>query len=316
MIYENARRVVIVNQVDPCEMTENSFPVGFLYKQSFETQGGASDMYLRMFRIDADNGVFVLESEVINVSGMSTSATDAQSATIDELSWTTDNLDDYVCENAYDNTYSPRAFMRGDEIYTGFAYTPSDVRTLNGMEASNFWIHRYVDDGEGIQWNGPQQVSFEQGGTSALDPRFVPTAKYNAAGVAAGIESDKSNPNVLLMSYGTADADHELDILYSRSIDKGKTFEYYYIAGGETEDPEDDQVRFHYVSKWPLPVEEKEVQLLASPDGNMGFNVWLQESHDSPLVYDGDVPLERIGLESWLGRVDWTDPDTHEEVVE
>jgi hypothetical protein len=122
------------------------------------------------------------------------------------------------------------------------------------------------------------------------------------------------------MSYGTADAGHELDVLYSRSTDKGKTFEYYYISGEEPFD-ETDQVRFHYISKWPLPVEEKEVQLVASPDGNMGFNVWLQESETPPtgsgleVPVDGGgtvlIPDEFLGLESRLGRVDWTDPATH-----
>jgi hypothetical protein len=313
--YENARRLVIINQVDACEMTENSYPFGFMYKQSFETQGGASDMYIRM------NTGFTyedFEDTVTNVSGQSLLDSTA-TPTVDNLVWSEDNLLDYPAENPYDNTFSPRAFMRGDEIYTGFAYTPSGDRTENGMEASNFWIHRYVDDGEGagLTWNGPQQVSFEQGGTSALDPRLTATPPYNAAGVAAGLLSDMSNPNVILMSYGTADADHELDILYSRSTDKGKTFEYYYISGEEPFDPEEDQVRFHYVSKWPLPVEEKEVQLIASPDGNMGFNVWLQESDVAPdgndLEVDGvTIPANRLGLESWLGRVDWTDPVTHE----
>jgi hypothetical protein len=315
MIYENARRVILVNQVDACEMTDTSYPIGFMYKQSFETQGGASDMYLRMVR-----GVSLetLEDVVINVSAQSTTATNASEADVDLLSWSPDNLDDYVGENPYDNTFSPRAFMRGDEIYTGFAYTPSGDRTDMGMVASNFWIHRYVDDGEGagLTWNGPQQVSFEQGGTSALDPRLTPTSKY----LPTGLASDMSNPNVILMSYGTADADHELDILYSRSTDKGKTFEYYYISGEEPFD-ETDQVRFHYVSKWPLPVEEKEVQLLASPDGNMGFNVWLQESETPPtgsgleVPVDGGgtvlIPDEFLGLESRLGRVDWTDPANH-----
>ena len=319
MIYENARRVVIIKQVDPCEMTPTSYPIGFMYKQSFETQGGASDMYVRMVR---GTTVEALEDVIYNVSGQSTSAADASSADVDSLSWSEENMDDYPMENPYDNTFSPRAFMRGDEIYTGFAYTPSGDRTEHGMEASNFWIHRMVDDGDGdgLIWQGPQQVSFEQGGTSALDPRFVPTAPYNAAGVLAGMESDRSNPSVLLMSYGTADSSHELDVYYARSTDKGMTFEYVIAGSGTiTHDPTEAGARFAKLSAWPLPVEEKEVQLLASPDGNMGFNVWLQESEvqpdedglgDGTLSTDGTVtiPDNFLGLESWLGRVDWIAP--------
>ena len=53
-------------------------------------------------------------------------------------------------------------------------------------------------------------------------------------------------------------------------------------------------------------------------DGNMGFNVWLQESEcqpDTNELPDTDIdcsgvniPNKRLGLESWLGRVDWVDP--------
>jgi len=317
MIYENARRLVIMNQVDACQMSDGDYPFGFLYKQSYETQGGASDMFIRM------NTGFTFETfepTITNVSAQSTTAMDAATADIDLLSWSPDNLDDYVGENPYENTFSPRGFIRGEEIYTGFAYTPSGDRTDSGQVATNFWIHRYVDDGEGagLTWNGPQQVSYEQGGTSALDPRFVPTPEFNPT----GLESDQSNPNVLFMSYNTADADHELDVYYSRSTDKGKTFEYgSYTAGDDgIEGTADDVPKFAKLSAWPLPVEEKEVQLVGSPDGTMGFNVWLQESETPPtssgleVIVDGGgtvtIPDNALGLESWIGRVDYVDPAT------
>jgi hypothetical protein len=325
MIYENARRVVIVKQVDPCEMTATSYPIGFLYKQSFETQGGPSDMYVRLFR---GLGVDTLEDVVYNVTSQTTTAASSDEADIDLLTWDLTNLDDYVGENPYDNTFSPRGFMRGDEIYIGFAYTPADARTVNlgvsGNVASNFWIHRNLT-GAPDGWLGPQQITFEQGGTTSLDPRFVPTAKYNAAGVAAGILSDRSNPDVLLMSYGTADEFHELDVHYSRSTDKGATWEYIVTDNGPDgiEGTADDVKRFAKLSSWPLPVEEGSVQTLASPDGNMGFNVWLQESDVTDCITDPNVdpnalidcdgvniPNNRLGLESWMGRVDWVDPAT------
>lgn len=315
LIYENARRVVLMTQVDACEMTGNSYPIGFLYKQSYTTQGGPSDMFIRMFR-----GVSLetLEDVVLNVSSMSTTATSAEEADVDLLSWTEANMQDYVGTNPYDNTFSPRGFMRGDEIYTGFAYTPSDARHNSGNVASNFWIHRYVDDGDGIKWHGPQQVTFEQGGTDALDPRFIPTPEYNPVGVAAGIQSDLSNPSVLMMSYNTADDEYDIDTFYSRSSDKGLTWEYVTTNdGGTPDDTTDDTVRFAKLSSWPHPVEEGAIALAASPDGSMSFNVWLQESEVPPgdgdlTVTVGDtqvtIPENFLGLESWLGRVDWAEP--------
>ena len=232
-------------------------------------------------------------------------------------------------DNPYDNTFSPRGFMRGDEIYIGYAYTPDDARTVilgvAGNIGSNFWIHRNLT-GAPDGWLGPQQITFEKGGTTALDPRFVPTAKF----ADTGLESDKSNPNVLMMTYGTADVDHELGVYYSRSTDKGETWEYVTTDdNGTPNDTSDDTVRFAKLSDWALPVEEGAAQLLANPDGNMGFNVWLQESDDADCIADPNqapdvdvdcagvnIPNRRLGLETWLGRVDWTDPATHEEVVE
>jgi hypothetical protein len=325
MIYENARRVVLMHQVDACEMTANSYPIGFLYKQSYDTQGGPSDMYVRLVR---SVSLETLEDVVYNVSSQSVDLELGQ-YDVEDLTWSLDNLNDYVGTNPYDNTFSPRGFLRGDEIYVGYAYTPDDARTLNlgvaGQIGSNFWIHRNLT-GAPDGWLGPQQITFEQGGTSALDPRFVPTPEYNPDGVAAGLASDLSNPNVLLMSYNTADVDHELDVYYARSTDKGETWEYITVSdNGTPDDTTDDTVRFAKISAWPLPVEEKEVQLVASPDGNMGFNVWLQESEVPPgegdlTVTVGEtevtIPEQFLGLESWLGRVDWTDPATHVVVPE
>ncbi|MBT8438339.1 MAG: hypothetical protein KJO91_01340, partial [Gammaproteobacteria bacterium] len=44
-VYENARRVVIMGQVDACEMADGDYTFGLLYKQGFDTRGGPSDMY-------------------------------------------------------------------------------------------------------------------------------------------------------------------------------------------------------------------------------------------------------------------------------
>ena len=67
-----------------------------------------------------------------------------------------------------------------------------------------------------------------------------------------------------------------------------------------------------------LPVEEGAIQMVGSPDGNMSFNVWLQHSeipptgsgldvdHDEdPLTADVHIPDNVLGLEAWMGRVDW-----------
>lgn len=53
-------------------------------------------------------------------------------------------------------------------------------------------------------------------------------------------------------------------------------------------------------------VQEKEAQCLVSPDGTMLFAVWNQE-HDRDEHPDANltVPERFLGLDSWLGRVDY-----------
>lgn len=300
LIFENARRLVIINQIDPCEMTGNSYTFGFMYKEGYDTQGGQSDMFIRM------NTGFTwetFEDTVTGVSAQSTTAATSAEATLDALSWTTDNMDDFSGENPYDNTFSPRGFLRGDEIFTGFAYTPNWDQSSVGNVAINFWLNRYADDGAGLAWQGPQQITFEKGPVSAEDPRLIPTPKSSNA--TTGLESDKSNPDVWLMSYGTVGTEH--DVLYTRSIDKGKTWEYV-ARGGET------PFSAAHLSTWPEPIEEKELQGIASPDGSMFFNVWVQESDPYDADEDG-VLQSNEGLESWVGRVDYNSTEVPADLV-
>lgn len=283
-VYENARRVVIMGQVDSCEMTDGNYTFGLLYKQGFDTRGGPSDMYIRM------NKGFVygeFEDATSNVSARET-VYDADGK-VTSISWTTDNLLDQSYDNALDNTFSPRGWVRGSEIYTGFEYTPNWRMTENGTTPNNFWMHSYTD----ATWNGPKQITFVKGAkVSTLDPRFVPTPEGRAAGVAGGIASDASNPDVLFISYGTFDMDsgEEIDIFYSRSTDKGLNWEYLdgvgntaanivIIPGIDGIDGTADDLYRHAKLAHKLPDIEKEVQALGSPDGTMLFNVWMHETH-------------------------------------
>jgi hypothetical protein len=303
-IYENARRVVIANQVDSCEMADGDYTFGLLYKQGYDTQGGPSDMYIRMnkgftYETFEDTATNVSARETVyDVDGKVTS-----------ISWSTDNLDDMSYDNPIDNTFSPRAFLRGDEIYIGFEYTPNWRQTSNGTSPNNFWVHRFVD---GL-WQGPQQVTYVTGASgtaqakvSTLDPRFFPTPK----GSNTVLPSDQSNPDVLFISYGTFDMEtkKELDLFYSRSTDKGVTWEYQDGAGNTVVIPginnivgdADDAYR-HAKLAARQDVEEKEVQTVISPDGTLLFNAWLQETETA-------CADPWCGLESMFGLVNYDTP--------
>lgn len=324
-IFENARRVVIVNQVDACDEADYTF--GLMYKQGVETRGGSSDMFIRMntsFYADT----FVAEDQIPNLSSMPDFNKTAilESDTPDAMPedfWTPANLEDETYTNLYENTFSPRGLMRGNDIFIGFEYTPNWAQTEKGNEPNTFYIHRYADDndGEGRVWQGPKQISKVVGRkVSTLDPRFITTPKGSYE--TTGLESDKSNPDVFTISYGTFDMESglELDLFYSRSTDGGRTWSTVDLNVTE------DGVETTKVANAKLAgikgLEEKEVQAILSPDGTMLFHVWIQEEEEASY-YDDTTHLEDEnlnivdhfgGLDSWFGRVDFN--ATAEEPVE
>ncbi len=306
MIYENARRVVIVKQVQACDTGKYTF--GLMYKMGVETRGGASDMFLRMNTgFSADT--FVAASEIPNVSAMTPVYVD-EDGTVSETpvgsTWTPDNLDDTSYENVFENTFSPRGFMRGDDIYTGFEYTPNYAQSEQGNVANNFYINRYVAVDGVRAWQGPQNISAITGRkTSTLDPRFIPTPK----GIfdKTGLETDKSNPDVLFLTYGTWNMESGLeeDLFYTRSTDKGATWSTVLLDSNLTANAKLAAIQ---------GVEEKEVQSVTTPDGTVLYNVWLQEQPVEDysagvevLDEEGDVAEHFKGLDSWIGRVDFNE---------
>lgn len=313
-IFENARRVVIVNQVDACD--EGDYTFGLMYKQGVETRGGSSDMFIRMntgFTADT----FVAEDQIPNLSSMPdyNKTEILASATPDAMPedfWTPANLEDETYTNLYENTFSPRGLMRGNDIFIGFEYTPNWAQTEQGNEPNTFYIHRFADDGDGRKWQGPKQISKVVGRkVSTLDPRFITTPKGSFE--TTGLESDKSNPNVLFLTYGTFDMESglELDLFYSRSTDAGRTWSTIdlNVTEGDTNVTKVANAKLAGIKG----LEEMEVQSITSPDGTMLFNVWLQEEEEASY-YDDTTHLEDEnlnivdhfgGLDSWSARVDF-----------
>ncbi|MDD2789729.1 MAG: choice-of-anchor O protein [Sulfurimonas sp.] len=285
MIYENARRLVIGEQIDACDADRFNF--AFMYKQSFDTQGASSDMFIRVNNGFTYGSFIALdERNVTNVS--------AQKAVVVEnivdynVSWTEANLDDNTYENPNDNTFSPRIFLRGNAIYTGFEYTPNDVKTSQENMPSNFHTHIYT----GTTWLPPQNVTMvTKGGSTTVDARFFGTGE----GINSGLPSDQSNPNVLFVTWGEIDwinnEDHDLgkaesNLYYKRAL---------YVDGVWNWDANASML----AARDGAVLQEKEVESYASPDGKTIYNVWLQESEE----YNQSDPFS--GLDSWFGRVDF-----------
>lgn len=307
-IFENARRVVIVNQTDACDEGEYTF--GIMYKQGVETRGGSSDMFVRLNR-GFTAKTFVPEDEVPNLSSMTPVYTEEDGTVSDTpvtSTWTLDNMQDQTYTNLYENTFSPRGFMRGYDIFIGFEYTPNWSQTEQGNEPNTFYLHRFVNNA----WQGPVQISKIVGKkVSTLDPRFFTTSRGRYE--TTGLESDKSNPDVLFITYGTFDmtSGDELDLFYSRSTDKGATWSTI-----DLNVTEDDGVTTKVANAKIAGIkglEEMEVQSFSSRDGTKLFNVWLQEEPEdsyydtnTSLVDDeGNIVDHFGGLDSWSGRVDF-----------
>jgi len=285
MIYENARRLVIGTQVDDCEADKYTF--AFMYKQSFETQGGPADMYVRV------NQGFTYD-DFVPLNGLVVTNVSSQAYKVVEniedynITWSEANLDDNTYDNGEENVFSPRLFLRGNNIYAGFEYTPNATKTAQENMPANFHIHRYVD---GSGWQGPQNITeVLTGWETTVDARFfsTPEGMYDDT----GLESDKSNPNVFFVTWGNvgyiSNDNHDLgkaegDLFYRRSTDGGVTWEPERVLSNREKSV----------------IQEKEVESFASPDGKTIYNVWLQDEEEFNAT-DPDS-----GVDSWFGRVDY-----------
>ncbi|RDH88589.1 MAG: hypothetical protein DIZ78_01260 [endosymbiont of Escarpia spicata] len=300
-IFENARRVTLVTQVDAAaELSDYNFAV--MYKQGFDTRGTSSDMFIRL---NTGYDASTLAPMSINVSAGDAVDLDGDGSP-DTTSWTADNLDDSTWENPNENTFSPRGFIRGNDIFIGFEYTPNYDKWVQGNIPNNFYFHRCVADGSGADadyltrcaWVEPQMITQITGHkVSTLDPRLVETP----AGDPAGLPSDISNPDVMFMTYGTFDQESgdELNLYYSRSVDRGVTWETV------AKDLDGDGIADTQVNETLSGinnVEEKEVQSLASPDGSLLFNIWLQESEENADAADIYKALDVI-----FGLIDFSE---------
>jgi hypothetical protein len=324
MIYENARRVVIGTHVDSCKA--NQFTFALLYKQSFETMGESSDMFVRVnngFTYDSFVPLSTGYGSELNVTNVSAQV-NREVATIADynVTWTEANLDDNTYENSYENTFSPRIFLRGDsgsdsgdnlpgdDIYVGFEYTPNSPATeeeanQEGGFPSNFHTHIYLNG----KWQGPVNVTqVVVPSATTVDARFFTTPKGTPLSVGHSLESDLGNPNVLFVTWGEIGwvidgqdglGKAETDLFYKRALYDATNKVWVWdtnssklsaIAGGV--------------------VEEKEVESLASPDGKTIYNVWLQES-DPDVVQqyetqkDINISDNAEGVDSWFGRIDY-----------
>ena len=256
-----------------------------MYKQSFEVQGATSDMFIRTNRgFTYDTFEPLNDLVVTNISAQSYKVVTDPNAYV--VTWDETNLDDYTYENDLENTFSPRIFLRGNNIYTGFEYTPDDNLTQRASMPSNFHTNLYIEG----TWEGPKNITqVVEANTTTVDARFFSTPKGSFD--ETGLASDLSNPDVLFVTWGTLEGPKddraEGDIFFVRSTDVGETWE----------------AEQNLSSLNKTIIQEKEVESFASPDGKTIYNTWLQESETEPTGAEDENLF--FGLDSWFGRVDY-----------
>ena len=295
MIYENARRLVIMTHVDNCEAdaegAENTF--GFMYKQGIYTRGGPSDMYIRLnsgftYTDVNDEPLF---ADALNVSSHEVVLDDDGKYT-DAVTWDVSYMTEHQSYTILeDNTFSPRGWLRGIDVFTAFEYTPNWDESSHGSVPNKFHFNATTD---GTWVNGPIIISKVSGSqTSTLDPRIKVAPKGK---LTEGIVSDLGNPDAIFMVYGTYDMDtgEEEDLFYTWSTDRGVTWDVLV---------DEDGLERNRKLAARSEIQEKEAQIIASPDGSMLWTVWNQESHEEPA--ESDPPEHFLGLDSWVGRVDY-----------
>ena len=221
---ENARRVRFVPQA--VAGTASGTTLGIFWKQGLYDAGGPSDIVLRrgvntfdfidmVPAVDpacetSDYAVAITLNNAapINLSSETPTATDA-------------NLGDITDANNIENALAHRALLRGDDLYVGFNYTPDwALTTYTTLENYNFWLRHY--DGASNTWTNPVNLSnIEDKGINVREPRLVGTPSAPDQDTSAFVIAWGTQTNVPEHLGGA----EELDIFYTRTFDKGATFE-------------------------------------------------------------------------------------------
>ena len=286
---ENARRVRFVPQATP---GASGLQMGIFWKEGQYDQGGPSDIVARLLR----NGVSHTNMEPAVSAGCVTSDYEVSSTLVNtpaiNLSSNTKtggNLTDTTETNNIENALAHRGAVVGDDLYIGYSYTTDwALTTYTNLDNYDFWLRHY--NGVTDTWDAPKNLSnlpsvvADNGVTvkpvNVREPRFVKTPFSTN-------EADNYNPNAFVIAWGTQTnvASHiedpqDLDIFYTRSFNKGATFEPVVRV-----DNPNNMARF-------------ESQLRPTPDGLTVYAVWNEESSDGLVnaikakAITGDVTVQ------------------------
>lgn len=280
---ENSRRVRFVSQHTP---SVNGLRMGVFWKQGFPTQGGPSDIMVRVSKVTTEEGSTGLRPAdmfpAVDPGCRVTPYEDAQllantpasNISTNTIPWTpvgegsllppANVLTDTTSLNPYEDARAHRAAIVGDDFYIGYSYAKDwAVATVVDLDNYNFWLRRYsaVDDSWTIAKNLSNITDVK---IHVKEPRLVKTPGSGMGCTDGSYLENCSSKSTLIVAWGTESNVYqhigdsvEGDISYTRTKDKGITFEEPVVVSGIG----DGVSRF-------------ESQLRPSPAGNIIWTAW------------------------------------------
>lgn len=271
---ENSRRVRFVTQVNPSSSAK--MRMGIFWRQGNPTAGGPGDIMVRLGIANGTSGLTPADmTPAVNIS----SNTVPWSPIGGAIEASTNDLNDATDVNPYEDARAHRAAIRGDDFYIGYSYTKDwAIATYTDLDNYNFWMRRY--DATTSTWIDAKNLSNITDTTlDVKEPRLV---GMPGNGPGCLDTNNITNPEncqdkaKLLIAWGMASngyehigAGEEYDIHYTRTKDKGETFEDITVVPGFVEGIHN---RF-------------ESQLRPTPAGNYVFSVWNENDNDIGGTY-------------------------------
>ena len=286
---ENSRRVRFVTQKSA---SLNGLRMGIFWRQGEPTEGGPGDIMVRRgMKTSEPNSTGLRPEDMVPHVDHNCRALDYQAATNLEnitasnissntIPWSpvpgavpvpapTNNLDDATGENPYENARAHRAVLRGEDLYIGYTYVKDwAVSNYTDMDNYNFWVRHY--NAATGNWTVAENLSkIVDPKINVKEPRLVGTPGPGP-GCGTVYEENCQDKNTLIVAWGTesnvyahVESSEEFDIYYTRTRDKGLTYEPTTVIG-------DIGVNNRFES-----------QLRPSPQGNIIYSVWNERDNEN-----------------------------------
>lgn len=283
---ENSRRVRFVSQHSS---SPNGLRMGVFWKQGFPTQGGPSDIMVRVGKKTDAEGSTGLRPEDMSPAVDSgcrvTPYAEAQlianapasNISSNTIPWTPvgganlapqNDLTSTTSENPYEDARAHRAAIVGDDFYLGYSYAKDwAVATIVDMDNYNFWLRKFTATND--SWTVAKNISnITDVKTHVKEPRLVKTPGSGDGCTDGSYTENCTDKSTLIVAWGTESnvyqhigGSKEGDIYYTRTKNKGVSFDVPVVVPAIGA----DNSRF-------------ESQLRPSPAGNIIWTVWNEST--------------------------------------